>query len=51
MTDHSFPVIFSKSTLTKRTRVRLMPIREQVGCKLLGRKDPYGSHSPPGTRL
>ena len=38
--DHSFPTMFSKSTLTTRTRVRLLPIREQVGCRLKGREDP-----------
>ena len=40
MTGHSFPAMFSKSTLTMSIRVRLLPIREQVGCRLLGREDP-----------
>ena len=47
MTDHSFPAVFSKSTLTMSTRVRLLPGREQLGCRLPGREDPYISHSPP----
>ena len=45
MTAHSFPAIFSKSTLTRSTRVRLLPVREQLGCRLPGREDPYISHS------
>ena len=40
MTGHSFPAIFSKSTLTMSTRVRLLPIREQVSCRLQGKEDP-----------
>ena len=40
MTGHSFPAIFSKSTLTTSTRVRILTIREQVGCRLLGSEDP-----------
>ena len=40
ITDHSFPAIFSKSTLITSSRVRLLPIREQVGCRLQGREDP-----------
>lgn len=39
ITGHLFPAIFSKSTLTMSTRVRLLPIREQVGFRLLGRED------------
>ena len=39
MTAHSFPAIFSKSTLTISTRVRLLPVREQEGCRLPGRED------------
>ena len=40
MTDHSFPAIFSKSTVTMSTRIRLLflSIREQVGCRLMGRR-------------
>ena len=51
MTSHSFPAIFSKSTLTMSTRVRLLPVREQLGCRLPGREDPYISHSPPWMRM
>ena len=40
MTGHLFPAIFSKSTLTMSTSVKLLPIREQVGCRLQGREDP-----------
>lgn len=40
MTGRSFPAIFFKSILTMSTRVRLLPIREQVGCRLFGREDP-----------
>ena len=47
MTGHSFPAIFSKSTLNTSTRVCLLHIREQVGFRLLGREDPYDFHSPP----
>ena len=43
-TDHSFPAIFSKRILTTSTMVRHLPIRKQVGCRLPGREDPYGSH-------
>ena len=42
MTDHSFPAFFSKSTLTTSTKVRLLPIREQVGCMLPSREDTSG---------
>ena len=42
MTDHSFPAFFSKSTLTTSTKVRLLPIREQVGCRLPSREDTSG---------
>ena len=40
MTGHSLPAIFSKSTLPTSTRVRPLPIRDQVGCRLLSREDP-----------
>ena len=40
MTAHSFPAIFSKSTLTTSSRVRLLPVRKQLGCRLPGRDDP-----------
>ena len=39
---------FSKSTLTVSTRVRLLHVREQVGCRLPGREDPLWSHSHRG---
>ena len=39
ITAHSFPSFFSKSTLTMSIRVRLLPIKEYMGCRLLGRKD------------
>ena len=42
MNDHSFPAFFSKSTLTTSTKVRLLPIREQVGCMLPSREDTSG---------
>lgn len=42
MTDHSFPAFFSKSTQTISTKVRLLLIREQVGCRLPSREDTSG---------
>ena len=39
MIAHSFPAIFSKSIVTTITWVRLLPVREQVGCRFSGRED------------